>query len=296
MPNADFTATLAGNLPAIATILIVMAALALLEAAIPLRGRGRWNRVHLAPNLTLTGITFATNLFFNTALVLMLAWLASRQFGLAHWLGLGAVAAAALTVIGLDFSFYVAHVAMHKVPALWRFHRVHHSDPALDVTTTIRQHPGEGVIRYAFMGAFAVALGAPPAAFAIYRAWSALNGLAEHADIRLPLWLDNALSLVTASPNYHKVHHSRRVEETDTNYGNIFSFFDRLFGTCTPAVRGLQIEYGLDGCDDQTMQTTRSLLAMPFSAPAPPSPATRPPRTSPGRCCEDPCLDSRACP
>jgi sterol desaturase/sphingolipid hydroxylase (fatty acid hydroxylase superfamily) len=141
---------------------------------------------------------------------------------------------------------------------------VHHSDPAVDVTTTIRQHPVEGVIRYAFMSAFAISLGAPPAAFAVYRLWSALSGLLEHANVRLPTQIDGLLSLVVTSPNMHKVHHSRAARQTDTNYGNIFSLWDRLFSTFTPARYGTDIVYGLDGSDDPKAQTAAGLLAMPF--------------------------------
>src|SRR5262249_2248515 len=149
-----------------------------------------------------------------------------------------------VVVLVLDFAFYVAHVAMHKIPAFLRCHRVHHSDPVVDVTTTIRQHPGEGIIRYAFMAAFAFALGASPGAFAVYRSWSVLNGLLEHANIRVPDWLDSLLSFVTSWRNMDKVHHSRIATETNTNYGNVFSLFDRLFLTFTPSKRGSQIVYG----------------------------------------------------
>src|SRR6185295_12935560 len=107
----------------------------------------------------------------------------------------------------------------------WRFHAVHHSDPAVDVTTTIRQHPGESVIRYAFMAGCAFVLGVGPAPFAAYRAWSAVHGLLEHANVRVPRGLDSLLSLVVSTPNMHKVHHSRTTSETDSNYGNIFSLF-----------------------------------------------------------------------
>jgi sterol desaturase/sphingolipid hydroxylase (fatty acid hydroxylase superfamily) len=95
-----------------------------------------------------------------------------------------------LAVLALDLSFYVAHVAMHRVPAFWRSHRVHHSDPVIDVTTTIRQHPLEGLIRYAFMATFACAFGVGLGAFIVYRTWSVLNGLLEHANLRVPRWLE----------------------------------------------------------------------------------------------------------
>ena len=248
----------------VGVILIAMAVVALIETAIPLHARGRWNRAHLGPNLALTFITFATNVFFNAALVMTLTSLESSGVGLLHMLALPPLMTVAMVVLALDLSFYVAHVAMHRIPAFWRFHSVHHSDPAVDVTTTIRQHPGEGVLRYAFMAAFAIPLGATPAAFAVYRVWSALSGLLEHANIRVPLWLDTLLSLVFSWPNMHKIHHSRDVRYTDTNYGNIVSLWDRLFLTFTPARYGEKIVYGLDGFDDPNSQATAGLLVMPF--------------------------------
>ena len=248
------------------TILVAMAIVALAEAAIPLHAR---ERRHVGANLALTFITFATNVFFNAALVATLA--RTDGFGLLRLLPVGPIAGGIVTVLLLDFSFYVAHVAMHRVPGFWRYHRVHHADPAVDVTTTIRQHPGEGVIRYAFMAAFALGLGASPGAFAVYRVWSALNGLLEHANVRVPSRLDRALSLVTTWPNMHKVHHSRMVAQANTNYGNITSLFDRLFGTFTPSQHGADVVYGLDGCDDPTSQTTAALLAMPFCSADPPA-------------------------
>src|SRR3990172_10601702 len=153
---------------------------------------------------------------------------------------------------------------MHMLPGLWRFHAVHHSDPAVDVTTTIRQHPGESLIRYAFLTAFALALGPSPLAFGVYRAWSAINGLFEHANVRAPLWLDRLLSWVTTWPHMHKLHHSRVPAESNTNFGNLFSLWDRLFSTFTPSGRGTRIAYGLEGLDDPATQTTAGLLALPF--------------------------------
>jgi sterol desaturase/sphingolipid hydroxylase (fatty acid hydroxylase superfamily) len=141
---------------------------------------------------------------------------------------------------------------------------VHHADPAVDVTTTIRQHPGETLIRFAFTTAFACALGASPAAYAVYRTAVALNGLLEHANIRLPRRLDDALALVTTWPGFHKVHHARDAAFTDSNYGNLFSWWDRLFGTARPARLGERLATGLDGFDDDATQTTRGLLALPF--------------------------------
>ena len=257
-------AALAPTIPTIGGILAAMALLAFIETAVPLHPRGRWHRFHLRPNVALTFLTFATNAFMNAALVMMLFWLEAKGFGLLRMVSLRPFTTGVITLVVLDFSFYVAHVAMHGVPGFWRYHRVHHADPAVDVTTSIRQHPGESVIRYAFMAAFAFGIGASPGAFAVYRVWSALNGLLEHANIRLPLWLDGLLALVTTWPYMHKIHHSRTPSEANTNYGNIFSLFDRLFSTFTPSKRGTNVVYGLDGFDDPAVQTTAGLLGMPF--------------------------------
>jgi sterol desaturase/sphingolipid hydroxylase (fatty acid hydroxylase superfamily) len=260
----DALALLRTNLATIGAILAAMAVVSLVETAIPLHARRHAHVAHVRPNLALTLITFATNIVFNVALLLLLLSLRARGFGVLRWLPLDPLAADLLAVVVLDFSFYVAHVAMHRLPAFWRFHAVHHSDPVIDVTTTIRQHPVEGVIRYAFMAVFAAGFGVSIGAFAVYRTWSVLNGLLEHANLRVPRALDRALSLITTWPNMHKVHHSRDVRETDTNYGNIFSWFDRLFATYTPSARGEEVVCGLDGCDDAVTQTTTGLLALPW--------------------------------
>jgi sterol desaturase/sphingolipid hydroxylase (fatty acid hydroxylase superfamily) len=242
-------------------------ALSFVEAVIPLRARSAWSRRHLVPNLVLTGVTFATNLVFNIPLLAGLVWLQRHGLGLFNAISVPPPAAVLSAVVALDFAWYVTHVSMHHAPVLWRFHAVHHSDPAVDVTTTIRQHPGESVIRYGFLAAFAFAVGAPPAGFALYRVWSALHGLFEHANIRLPLWLDSAITLLFSSPNMHKIHHSRDAAFTDRNYTNIFSAWDRLFGAFVPARLGTQVAYGLDGYDSAGLQTTAGLLALPFRRP-----------------------------
>jgi sterol desaturase/sphingolipid hydroxylase (fatty acid hydroxylase superfamily) len=253
---------LRANVTTVGAILGAMALVALIEAIVPLHARGRWHRAHLVPNLALTFLTFATNVLFNAGVLLLLVWVEGRGFGILRWASLGPLSAGVAAVVALDFSYYSTHVAMHKVPVLWMAHRIHHSDPVVDVTTTVRQHPLEGAIRYVSLAAFGCALGVGPGAFAVYRAWSAVNGLLEHANVRVPPRLDRALSWVTTWPNMHKVHHSRDVRETDTNYGNIFSWFDRLFSTYTPSPRGETVVTGLAGFDEPALQTTVALLAM----------------------------------
>jgi sterol desaturase/sphingolipid hydroxylase (fatty acid hydroxylase superfamily) len=247
----------------IAIISGAMAAAALIETLAPLHAR-RLDGAHLRANLTLTAITFITNVVFNLPLAAGLVWAQATGFGLLNQVALPTWAAFAVMVVVMDFWVYVTHVCLHKVPLFWRFHRVHHSDPAVDVTTQIRQHPGEGLIRYSFLAVAAIPLGAPPALFAVYRLMGALFSTLEHANIGAPQWLDSALSLVTTWPNLHKVHHSRHRAQTDSNYSNLLSVWDRLFGTFTPSRVGQDIDYGLAGFDAPEQQTALALLAAPF--------------------------------
>jgi sterol desaturase/sphingolipid hydroxylase (fatty acid hydroxylase superfamily) len=275
------TAQIQASLPMIGIIFGMMAILAIVETVVPLQSRERGRR-RRGPNLALTAITILINLPLNVALTLALIWLDSIGFGIRPWLRIGPIGGIALTVVALDLAFYMAHVTMHKIAVLWRFHRVHHADPFVDVTTTIRQHPGEGLIRYAFVASMAIATGASPLGFVIYRLWFVLNALLEHANIRVPTRIDTIASLVVSTPNMHKVHHSRNQRQTDSNYGNIFSLFDRLFATFTPSIQGTHIEYGLDGHDAPGAQTTAGLLAMPFATEPPSSARVERPATARG--------------
>jgi sterol desaturase/sphingolipid hydroxylase (fatty acid hydroxylase superfamily) len=248
----------------IGAIAALMALVALLELAIPLRKRTDRHRAHLGPNLALTSIAFGTNLVMNVALVGVLVWLEARGLGLLRMVELHPVVAAVAAFAVLDLATYAAHVLMHKVPFLWRVHRVHHSDPVLDVTSSIRQHPGESTWRYFVLAVCAIGLGVGPGAFATYRVLSAVTALFEHSNLRVPLRLDRMLSYVTTWPGMHKIHHSRDQALTDSNYGNVLSCWDRLFRTFTPVDRGAGLEYGLEGEDDPKLQTTAALLATPF--------------------------------
>jgi sterol desaturase/sphingolipid hydroxylase (fatty acid hydroxylase superfamily) len=169
-----------------------------------------------------------------------------------------------LGVAILDFFTYVAHWAMHKVPALWRVHRVHHSDPFVDVTTSFRTHPLEGLWRLVWTLVPALAFGLSAQAIVIYRSISLVNALFEHSNLAVPRRLDRALSWIWVTPNMHKIHHSSLPQQTDSNYGNILTLFDRFFRTFTATDRGFALEYGLTDSNPQHVKSLRGLLSMPF--------------------------------
>ena len=255
---------LASSLGGIAVIVVGMIALSLVELLIPLQRRSGWNTVHLVPNLVLTLLTFAIGATLNVGMLLALVALQGSGLGLLNMIGLPGWLETAVAILVLDLAWYVTHVSLHRFGWMWRHHAIHHSDPAVDVTTSVRQHPGETLIRYLYTASFALAVGASPEAFAIYRVWSVLNALLEHANIRLPERLDAALATVIVSPDTHKVHHSRERALHDSNYSNIFTLWDRLFGTWTPRVLGRGVDYGLADGDAKDRQRLAALLAEPY--------------------------------
>lgn len=245
-------------------ILVGMALLSILETLLPYVRKADWRRRHRAPNLALVALTLSLNFAFNAGAVLVSVWLAERGFGLLAGVALPPLAMILLGILVLDGSTYGCHRLLHRLPPLWSAHRVHHSDPLVDVTTTTRQHPIEGFCRFLFIMTPAWVLGVPAQAVAIYRGVSALVALTEHMNVKLWEPLDRALSWLVVTPNMHKVHHSRLPAETDSNYGNILSGFDRVFGTFTPPSPARHVDYGLAGYDDPGSQRLGALLRLPL--------------------------------
>jgi sterol desaturase/sphingolipid hydroxylase (fatty acid hydroxylase superfamily) len=251
-------------IPRIYPVIVALAVATLVEALIPLRNQPRLLHGRLETNLTLLVITLALGILLNVVLATGAAYVQQHGTGLLHWLDAGPIAAFVVTFLALDGATYLVHRLMHQTPALWRMHVVHHMDASVDATTGFRQHPFEGVLRFSFIAATAWLLGAPPAAIALYRLTGTLNSALEHANIRVPAALDRIFVTVWVTPDMHKVHHSRLQRETDSNYANLFSFFDRLFGTYTPSSRGPEVRYGLDGYDGPEHQSVLATLLLPL--------------------------------
>lgn len=233
-----------GLLNTAAVSALMLAVYFLLERLAAFRPRPD-DRRRLALNVALTATTFTLNLaLFVTGLVVVHR-LNAQGFGLAQWLDLPPLVAVIAALVVLDFATWALHWAMHKVPALWSFHRLHHADAFVDVTTTLRQHPGETVLRTAVTLGAGALLGAPATLIAAYRSLSVLNAVFEHANIRLPRRIDRLLAWVWVTPDLHKMHHSAIAAETDSNYGNLLSLFDRLLGAYTCGSGAGAVVYGL---------------------------------------------------
>lgn len=248
-----------------ALILAVMAALSLLESAIPFFERGSASRGRWRANLSLTGTTLLLNWALNSAVAATALIVSFEGRGLlAPIAARSPIASLAITVLTLDLATWLAHRSMHSVPFLWRVHRVHHSDPFVDVTTTLRQHPIEGLWRFLFLLIPTWGLGLPLSGVLAYRALSAVQAALEHANIRLWPRLDRFFVYFWCTPNMHKIHHSRVQAETDSNYGNLFAFFDRGFRTFTPTHRARGVAYGLADADPSQARQFSQLMRWPL--------------------------------
>lgn len=165
---------------------------------------------------------------------------------------------------------YGIHVAMHKVPLFWRVHRVHHTDTQMDVSTTVRFHPLEFVISIPILLGMAALLGIPPLALMLYELFDAAMAVVTHANVRLPERLDRGLRLMLVTPAMHRIHHSAWQQETDSNYGAIISWWDRLFGTyrMRPPGELAVMRLGIEEFHDRRTTSLWWLLLLPFVAVA----------------------------
>ncbi len=238
----------------------------LLEYAVPLF-RFKYNKwKHAIPNISFTITTIVINFSFAFLLLKTADWVKDTDFGIINWLPeMSLWLYALLGVLLLDFfGAYVPHYIEHNVKPLWMIHLVHHTDHKVDTTTANRHHPFESVIRFVFtlMGVFIV--GTPIALVFLYQSLSLVATQFTHANIRLPRKLDDAMSLFLVSPDMHKVHHHYVLPYTDSNYGNIFSVWDRIFGTFRKLDRN-KLVYGVDVFPDEVKNShIGELLKQPF--------------------------------
>jgi sterol desaturase/sphingolipid hydroxylase (fatty acid hydroxylase superfamily) len=216
--------------------------------------------------VSLTALVLLTNLLLSVVTASIASFAANQRFGLFFLLPLPIWLELLLGIVSLDLFAYFAHVLLHKSWITWQFHRVHHSDIEVNVTTAFRQHPGETFWRVLWQTLAVALFGIPLWIVVIYLMISAMNAQLEHANIQFNKSLDGYIRLVFVTPNMHKIHHSREQQQTDTNYSNIFSFWDRIFGTYTALADFSRLRYGLNGFDDARKQTLAALLKNPFLA------------------------------
>jgi sterol desaturase/sphingolipid hydroxylase (fatty acid hydroxylase superfamily) len=243
----------------------------LIESAVPLfQFRYRKFR-HAGINIFFTLTTVVVNFLLAFILLRTSDWTIQHQVGLLHWITWPLWAEMIIGLLVMDLvGAWLPHWVQHQVTFLWRFHLIHHTDVYVDTTTANRHHPGESLIRFAFTTLAVLLTGAPMWLVFMYQAISVLLSQFNHANIELPRWVDRLLGFFMVTPTMHHVHHHYVLPVTNTNYGNIFPYWDRLFGTYHE-MDSKAIHYGIDTHPEPHEHShIGSLLKMPFQKYRPP--------------------------
>jgi sterol desaturase/sphingolipid hydroxylase (fatty acid hydroxylase superfamily) len=239
----------------------------IIEGSIPfLQPHYKKTRVrHAAVNFTFTVLHLVIHTGLAVIIIMLSDWCKAHGFGLVYWLNAGTIGAIIISFLVLDFfGGWLVHITQHKVYPLWKFHTVHHADNNVDVTTGLRHHPVESVLRGVFFFMGIVLSGAPMYAVMIFQTILILVVGFTHANINLPRWLDKGLSYFLVSPNMHKVHHHWVQPYTDSNYGAVLSIWDRLLGTYMELDKE-DIRYGLDRYyPNEEDENIKLLMTRPF--------------------------------
>jgi len=245
---------LSAALPVLGAFLLVAA----VEVARPWRPAPTFAAVRWIGNLALLVLTTAVD--FLLAPIIAIVAYAAIGGGLPLWVQL------LVGLPALDALSYALHRAFHASPILWRLHALHHADPELDVSTTVRHHPGETLLMACAIGLPAAAIGLPPFVIGLYAALHLTVQFFAHANVRLPTRLANILGWLLVTPVLHRVHHSRHPADVATNYGLVFSVWDRLFGTyrSEPEFGEDGIEFGIDRFREPYYQRLDRMLWLPL--------------------------------
>ncbi|MBP3124902.1 sterol desaturase family protein [Thalassospira sp. ER-Se-21-Dark] len=248
-----------------AAILVVMA---LWEAVAPYRPKEAVRRpMRWLTNFGLLLLSAALSRFtIGAAMIAAAIWAQANGWGINNLVGMPALLSGLVTIIVLDCVIYWQHRLTHIVPVFWRFHRVHHCDTEFDVSTAVRFHPVEIVASALYKSTFVVLIGADPWAVVIYESMLSGFALFNHGNVHLPKRLDRALRRVVVTPDMHRVHHSSLMKETNSNYGNILSIWDRLFVSYIDhtKVNDHDMQIGLKEFRDMDSQSLLGVLWMPF--------------------------------
>ena len=243
----------------------VLAFLWCLETWLPLYRERHGNRLkHAGRNIVIA--------LFNTTVILMLygimavvaPWNYNQKLGLLNLLDIPPTIETGIALLLFDGWMYLWHRANHKIPFLWRFHRMHHSDREMDVTSATRFHTGELIFSSILRLGVIPLLGLELWQLVLYEVMLLPVIQFHHSNVNLPERWDRLLRAIIVSPNMHRVHHSRIQHETDSNYSSVFSFWDRLACTFRRREDVGAIEFGLLEFDDLKWQTILGMLRTPF--------------------------------
>jgi len=238
----------------------------ILESVVPLFRFDYKKGKHAAVNITFTLITLLVNLIGAGLIIAAVNYNETHGTGILKMVQIPLWLYILTGLILLDFiGAWIIHWLEHKVRWMWRFHIIHHTDTYVDVTSGLRHHPGENILRLLFTSLAVFIVGPSFGLVMLYQTISAFFAHLTHANIKMPLVVDYVLSFIFVTPHFHKVHHHYVLPYTDTNYGNIFSFWDHLFGTAVYEKDLDSLVYGIDThFKTEEHSSLKNLLLIPF--------------------------------
>ena len=244
---------------------LLVIALFVLETVIPFKSSilSRW--VHIRRNVVVSLISQGAALALTVVLIMpAFRWVEGGGVGLQAWLPWPGLIGPVFVFLAFDFWIYWWHRLNHRFSLLWKFHRMHHSDPLLDFSSAFRFHPGEIIISTGLNALVIIALGMTLRQFLAYKIFFHAVVLFHHSNIAVPQRLDRWLMAVVVTPAMHRLHHSTDWAESNSNFASLFSFWDRLSQTFRKR-EFLDIEYGLDRFMEEEWQQVKGLLRVPFA-------------------------------
>lgn len=248
-------------------LIALFAILFLVENKFQLRKRvhNRWKRMFINFIVSIPAFALLRLLFIP-----LMVWLAVQnqtwQFGVNYLYESSFAGKAVVSFLLLDYSIYIWHILLHKLPILWRFHLVHHTDLDLDVTTAFRFHFGEMIGSIFYRGAAILVIGASPLMVLIYEIVFEAATQFHHSNMKLPYRFEKILNYIIVTPRMHGIHHSMIKKETDSNYSVIFSFWDRIHKTVRLNVHQNEIVTGVPSYADERELTIGKLWTLPFKS------------------------------
>ena len=254
----------------LAFFLGVLAAMAVWELAAPRRQFVASRALRWFSNLAVVILgTVLLRLIFPVLAVGLAALAEARGWGVLNALEVPSWLAFVAALLVLDLAIYLQHVTFHAVPILWRLHMMHHADRDFDVTTGVRFHPFEIVLSMVIKLAVVAALGPPVVAVVVFEIVLSATSLFNHGNVRLPHALDRGLRSFVVTPEMHRVHHSIRANETNSNFGFNLPWWDRLFGTyrAQPEDGHRAMTIGLSQFQDRGPENLWWMLVLPFRGP-----------------------------
>jgi sterol desaturase/sphingolipid hydroxylase (fatty acid hydroxylase superfamily) len=204
-------------------------------------------------------------IFFVSLIISISIYNSNKQIGLLNLMQIPDWLKIIDTIIIMDLVMYFWHIMTHRVPLLWRFHRVHHTDLDVDVSTTLRYHIGEVIPQFLILAGVVYFIGADPIGVLAFECIFLLANLFRHSRFKLSSGFENIFWILFVPPAMHRIHHSVDLEERNTNFGTIFSIWDRFFGTLLTGINQNQIWTGVDGHIQEKKLEIYHLIWMPFT-------------------------------